>query len=349
LISKDPWTEDQISALKSFCDLRSFDISYYPGIAPGQWDIFNDLPPTVWGEEDVTAPKDLSDALMDDSLKLLSPQGQDFQESHFFNLRPSTQDRPFFYSVLRLSHLREIIQNISQIPREEIGYLINLAVLLQSLLWALLVLILPWLRPHRGTFPISQIFKSLLYFSCLGLGFLFIEIYLIEKGAYFLGDRTYSFSVILAAMLVFTGLGSWLSNRFFKNPQDGLRTCAVVLGVWLLLTLLVFNWLLGALLSWSLLAKCVFLVTWSALGSVPLGFFFPLGLTRLPRESGLIPWAWALNGAFSVVATPLANLVAITEGYRLLVLLGILLYGLAFLSFPLGLAGSKISNPLRRS
>lgn len=349
LVSKDPWNDQELAALKSFCDLRSFDISYFPGIVPGQSEIFNDLPPTVWGEEDVTAPKDASDALMDDSTKLLSTQGPDFLKTHFFNLRPSTQDRPFFYSVLRLSHLQEIIQNISQIPREEIGYLINIAVLLQSLLWALLVLVLPWLRPHRGSFPISQVFKSLLYFSCLGLGFLLIEIFLIEKGAYFLGDRTYSFSVILAAMLVFTGLGSWLSNRYLRNPQTGLRAAAIILGAWLLLTLLLFNWTLGALLSWPLLAKCLFLVAWSALASVPLGFFFPLGLTRLPRESGLIPWAWALNGAFSVVATPLANLLAISAGYRLLIVLGLLLYGLAFLSFPMALANPKPANPLRRS
>jgi hypothetical protein len=70
------------------------------------------------------------------------------------------------------------------------------------------------------------------------------------------------------------------------------------------------------------------------LASVPLGFFFPLGLTRLPRDSGLIPWAWALNGAFSVVATPLANLLAIAEGYHLLILLSLGLYILAYLFFP---------------
>src|SRR5579871_1549591 len=349
LVAKDPWTDDQIKALKDFCDQRSFDISYYPGIKPGESEIFNDLPPTVWGVDDVTAPKDVSDALMDDSLKLLSPQGDNFLKYHFFNLRPSTQDRPFFYSVLRLSRLQEIIQNISQIPREEIGYLINLAVLLQSLAWALLVLILPWLRPHRAQFPILQVFKSLLFFSCLGLGFLFVEIFLIEKGAYLLGDRTYSFSVILAAMLVFTGLGSWLSSLYLKAPREGLRLAAVVLGVWLVITYFFLNGILGSLLSWSLFAKCFFLIFWSALASVPLGFFFPLGLSRLPRESGLIPWAWALNGAFSVVATPLANLLAVTEGFHVLVLAGLLLYALAFLAFPMAAVAPKFPNPLRRS
>ncbi len=336
LITKDPWTQEQLDSLKSFCDLRSFDISYYPGITPGESEIFNDLPPTllVGADDQVAAPTETSDALMDDSLKLLSPQGKDFLNSHFFNLQPSTRDRPFFYSILRPSHLQEILKNLSQIPREEIGYLINLAVLLQSLPWALLVLVLPLLGRARSAVPLPQLGKTLVYFSCLGLGFLFIEIVLIEKGAYFLGDRTISFSLVLSAMLVFSGLGSWLSGNFLRQPKDALRPAGLALAVWFILSLGLLDFALGALLSSPLLVKCLFLGTWTALASVPMGFFFPLGLSRLPRESSLIPWAWALNGAFSVVATPLANLLAIAAGYRPLILLSLALYILAFLAFP---------------
>jgi hypothetical protein len=304
----------------------------------GSWEIYNDLPPTVWaaGDEPVAAPKEISDALRDDAFHLLSPQGQAFRDSHFFNLRPSTHDRPFFYSVLRSAHLRDILNNLSQIPREEIGYLINLAVLPQSLLWALLVLALPLVKHARGSVPLPQLGKTLVYFSCLGLGFLFIEIVLIEKGAYFLGDRTIAFSLILCAMLVFSGLGSWISGRTPREPQTLLRFAGLGVGLWLLLSFSLLDGTLSALLSWPLPAKCVFLAGWAALASFPLGFFFPLGLSRLPRESGLIPWAWALNGAFSVVATPLANLLAIGAGYHWLMLLSFCLYGLAFLAFPPG-------------
>lgn len=348
LVSKEPWAPGALESLRSFCDSHSFDISYFPGLARGDWEIFNDLPPTILsaGDEPVAAPKEISDALRDDCLQLLSPQGQAFRDSHFFNLRPSTHDRPFFYSVLRLSHLREIIDNLSQIPREEIGYLINLAVLPQSLFWALLVLALPLVKHARGTVPLPQLGKTLVYFSCLGLGFLFIEIVLIEKGSYFLGDRTIAFSLILCAMLVFSGLGSWFSGSFLRQPQDLLRPAALALGIWLLLSLGLMDGMLGSMLSRSLGAKCFILGAWAALASFPLGFFFPLGLSRLPRESGLIPWAWALNGAFSVVATPLANLVAIGEGYHWLLILSFALYGLAFVAFPPGL--SKQENPGRR-
>ncbi len=342
LITKDPWSPENLTALQKYCDLRSFDISYYPGLtaASATTEIFNDLPPTVWSgaDDQVAAPTEVSDALRDDLLQLLSPQGPAFLKNHFFNLAPSTRNRPFFFSVLRLNHLQEILQNLSQIPREEIGYLINLAVLAQSLVWALLVLALPLLGRARGAVPLPRLGKTLLYFSCLGLGFLFIEIELIEKGAYFLGDRTYAFSLVLAAMLVFSGIGSWLSGGFLKEPMEGLKPAAIALGIWLLLSLGPVNWVLEALLAWPLPVKCLVLSAWAALAALPLGFFFPLGLSRLPRESGLIPWAWALNGAFSVVATPLANLLAISSGYQVLVLAGLGLYALAILAFPPGLA-----------
>ena len=206
--------------------------------------------------------------------------------------------------------------------------------LAQSLLWALLVLALPLLGRARSVVPLPQLGKTLVYFSCLGLGFLFIEIVLIEKGAYFLGDRTIAFSLVLSAMLVFSGLGSWFSGSFLKQPKDGLRPAGIALVLWFLLSLGALDWTLGALLAWPLPAKCALLGAWAALASLPLGFFFPLGLSRLPRESSLIPWAWALNGAFSVVATPLANLLAIAGGYRPLILLSLALYGLAYLAFP---------------
>jgi len=345
LMAKDPWSEGQLAFLKTFCDDRSFDLSYYKGIKPGETEIFNDLPPTLWtGETDTAAPEDATDSLRNESLQLLSGQGKEFRKSYFFNLYPSTHDRPFFYSVLRLSNLGQILNNLSQVPREEIGSLINLAVLAQSLLWALLVMALPLLKHGQSKATLAPLGRTLFYFSCLGLGFLFIEIMLIEKGAYFLGDRTVSFSLVLSSMLVFSGLGSWLAGRFPHEPKESLRLAGLALGLWLLLSIGFLDGALSALLSWPVPVKCLVWGAWAALASISLGFFFPLGLIRFPRESGLIPWAWALNGAFSVVATPLANLLTITGGFRLLTLLSLGLYGLAFLAFPSGDSKNEIAG-----
>ncbi len=67
-----------------------------------------------------------------------------------------------------------------------------------------------------------------------------------------------------------------------------------------------------ATLDWPWLAAGRLVVAAVAPVSLALGMPFPLGLART-GSGPMLPFAWAVNGAFSVVATPLANLLA-TQG-----------------------------------
>jgi hypothetical protein len=60
---------------------------------------------------------------------------------------------------------------------------------------------------------------------------------------------------------------------------------------------------------------------------------FPLGLGTA-GTGGFLPWAWGLNGAFSVLATPLANLIAREAGFSRVLLCAAILYGIAVVTFP---------------
>ena len=331
LVFKNPVAESDLKIIRKFCSDRSFDTSYFPGIEPAKLEIWNDLPPITF---DVDAPYDrsdkASDSLMDDTLKLLSKDGDAFQKNYFFNLTPSTLDRPFFYSVLKLSNIGQVLNSISLVPRQEIGYLINLAVLVQSILLASVVLLLPLVfRKQTHFHGIGQV---ALYFSSLGLGFLFIEIFMIEKASYFLGDRATAFTLVLCGMLFFSGLGSWAAGRL-KDPQKGLAWALAGAGLWLIFSLIGLTGLLSAYLSSPMTLKCLVLLGVLAPVSFALGLPFSLGLSRLKSEGGMVPWAWALNGAFSVVATPLANLLANSTGYSLLLGLSLGLYLVVFLVF----------------
>jgi hypothetical protein len=298
-------------------------------------EIWNDLPAITFDQNAAYDRSDkASDSLMDDSLKLLSKDHDQFIKDYFFNLKPSTLDRPFFYSALRLSHLGQILGSISLIPREEISYLINLAVLTQSILLALAVLFLPLIFRRKNTGRTSGLGWLALYFASLGLGFLFIEIVLIEKASYFLGDRATAFTLVLAGMLFFSGAGSWAAGRM--GPDKSFRGFQIALGaagVWLLFALLGLTPLLSASISFSLPVKCALLAAILAPVSFALGMPFSLGLSRLKSRGELVPWAWALNGAFSVVATPLANLLANGWGYSPLLGLSLGLYLLVFVTF----------------
>ena len=89
-----------------------------------------------------------------------------------------------------------------------------------------------------------MLFEAVLYFAGLGLGFLFLEVYLIEKASFFLNDRTYGFAVVLAGMLIFSGLGSFLSGRYLAHPRRGLAIACSTVVIWIILSWLFLDPLL---------------------------------------------------------------------------------------------------------
>ena len=170
-------------------------------------------------------------------------------------------------------------------------------------------------------------FRAAAYFAALGLGFLFIEIFFIERASFYLNDRTSAFALVLTAMLIFSGLGAMLAGRFSADPRRGVALAGGVVVAWCAAMWLGLQPMLLASLGWPFLARAL----------VVLGLLAPvsvaLGLSRA-GSGAFLPWAWALNGAFSVVSTPLANLIATQRGYDGVLLLALLLYLLCIIVFP---------------
>lgn len=333
LASRTPIRPADIDLLARFCSERSFDTPHFPGIDPAQVQVWNDLPQVSFDDASVSRQEKATDALMDD-VQLLRTNPAELR-GQFFDVTPATYDRPFFWSVLRLSGLDRILPRIEIVPREEIGALINLAVLGQALVLALVLAGLPVLRWRSHRPSGRRLARSLVYFGGLGLGFLLIEIYLIEKTAFWLNDRTYGFSIVLTAMLLFSGYGSYLSGRFGANPRMRVTLAIGLVIGWVFLCWMGFDRLLIALFAWPFWVKCLLIAVMIAPVAVALGVPFPAGLSAYAGEhSRFLPWAWSLNGGFSVIATPLANLVAISFGYNWLLIGAGLLYGLVALSFP---------------
>lgn len=336
LVSKRPFSPEQVQTLREFCERRSFDTSYYPGIDPAKVAVWNDLPLVSFEQETILSSSDrANDALRDEALRIFSDDNAGFVAGHFFNLAPSTYDRPFFYSVLHPSQLGNILKKIALIPREEIGYLINLAVLAQALVLALAVLSLPLIRWRTARPGAGVLVESVFYFAGLGLGFLFLEIYLIEKVSFYLNDRTYAFAAVLSAMLMFSGLGSFYAGRFLDRPRRGIAVACAAAFVWIVLAYLFLDGALLATLGLSFAVKCALTALIIAPLAFALGIPFPLGLYQFRgTRSNYLPWAWSLNGAFSVISTPLANLLAVAAGYKMVLVLSLVLYVIVFMAFP---------------
>jgi hypothetical protein len=333
LISRSPWDKARIDRIKAFADDRSFDLSFYPGFdaKAARESLYNDLPSVDFRTGEITA-RGPDDAIADEASAVLA--GRPTASQAAFSLTPITLDRPAFYAVLDLRRLDTLIKRLEVLPQGEIGALVNLAVLAQAALIALIVLAVPLIvrRRLKAEAPTGGLGR-IVYFSALGLGFLFVEIFLIEKAAVFLNDRTTAFALVLTGMLVFSGAGAMLAGRIGAAPRLWVGLAALVmLGLGLAVFRVGEQTLLDHLtLAWNVRAALV--LGLAAAVSLMLGLPFPLGLRQV-GDGRFLPWAWALNGAFSVVATPLANLIAREAGFSWLLYAAGGLYLLAFIAFP---------------
>lgn len=336
LIGKEPFSETDIAALRAFCSDLSFDCSYYAGIDPETIEVWNDLPRVSFDDETVdTRGDEASDALRDDLLALLSPERERFLAENFFSLRPVTLDRPFLQYIFRPSRLGQLVAKVDLIPHEEIGFLVNMAVLAQAAIFAFIVLLTPMARIRSVGGSAGSVIKGVLYFASLGLGFLAIEITLIEKFTFLLNDSVSAFAVVLSGMLVFSGAGSYLASRFESRPMRGLTLAATVIVGSLAVYLIFLDRVILALLDAPPAIKIAAILGLIAPISVALGIPFSLGMSSLRgRMTGFLPLAWGINGAFSVISSPLASIIAVSYGYSVVFWMALLLYPLAWLTFP---------------
>ncbi len=312
LVKRDPLTFPETEALQKFSRDRNFDVVYYPGIRESETNIYVQMPDNDY----YRAFKSVIE---------IGTRGA-FLRDYIFDIKPVTDEKPFFHHYLRLGSLKEtqkVMGGKSQFFIEE-GYLLPV-VLAQVLLLSLVLLVLPAIKSRERTRP-SPV---LLYFALLGLGFMFVEVPLIQGMILPLENPSYAIAVVLAAVLICSGTGSLLSEKFssLRTPRTVITLAALVIPYGLGLTALA-----GAIAAYSLPVKFVLSFLLVAPAAALMGIPFPMGIRLLgERSPGLIPWAWAVNGCFSVLAPILATMLALALGFKAVFLAGALMYAGAFL------------------
>jgi hypothetical protein len=242
---------------------------------------------------------------------------------YHFNLRPPTDDRPFFFHFFRWRQTPDILATLGTFwqPFGGSGYLVLLALLGLMIVFALPLALTPlvFLR-QRHAIPSLGV-RIPAYFAFLGAGYLLVEIPLIQRFTLLLDRPSLALATVLFCILLASGLGSLYSTRLKLRPS-----LASLVGY-----LIVMNatspFLIKCALPWSLEARI--LVT--CLLTFPAGFLmgipFASGLRSLEeRKPGLIPWAWAINGSVSGISGVLSAMIALDVGIGLALGAGTLAY-----------------------
>ncbi len=259
-----------------------------------------------------------------------------FYDGLDIDVSPPTDDKPFFFQMLRLKDFAKSMQVHAFDPnRSNLQAIRTLGTLLLIVtVLSILCIIVP-LALSRRKIPLKGSTPFLVFFFAIGLGFMFVEISQMQRLMVFLGHPTYALSVVLFTLLVGTGVGSALSERYVKDVHS--RRPMLVLGV-LLAVLVLFGLATPPLISAFSSATNGVRVTSSAAMLLVVGLLlgtpFPLGMRAAAgKHKEVTPWLWGLNGAAGVLCSVLAMATAITWGISVSFWIGVVCYVVALVSF----------------
>lgn len=257
-----------------------------------------------------------------------SPDRAAWRAAYPFNVEPPTDDSPFFFEHRKMSQIYRFQGFLTGLTRGLDGQTI-LAILLLEMLLVSLLLFGASARMERGRRHVA----GWLYFTAIGLGFMLVEVTFSQRLVLFLGHPAYALSVVMFAILLFSGLGAMAAPALARrlNLAWGLGAVALLLLFWALAG----NWLVAQMMDFSKPLRMAVAVLLLAPPAFFMGMAFPEAVRRLrnrgEQELGLY---WAFNGVASVTASVLAVILAMSVGFRVVLLLALACYVLAALLLP---------------
>ena len=310
---KTPFTDLEIADARKYAEKLGRTMLYYPGMQK---------------DENLYAK-----ILMDDDYR------QYFQIAGF-DLTPATDDHPFFDHILKFGSsvdinnpiLPEELRGIAKMFRwkpsgfikEIVGNLELaqsdvpvLAIAIEGTIISLLGIFVPlFFFSRKKTAQKNVRWAVIFYFSFLGMGFIMIELCFIKQYILFLGHPAYSIALIISGLLVFSGIGSFLSEKFGDRPQIALRFIFPTIFLLIVVTIFTTQPIFQAFLGTPLIVRSM--VTFVLLAPIGLcmGFPFPLGLRLIHQVSpNLVGWAWGINGFMTVIGSVLTVIISLVSGF----------------------------------
>lgn len=261
---------------------------------------------------------------------LNSPFPEIFENTYQFNITPVADDNPFFYNYYKWSNFRlDHIYSGRAGQKFPIGNLILITMMGLATLAALLFIILPLWFNQRSGLKSTKVLQTLMYFSALGAAYIFIEVILIQRFTLFIGYPTKAITTTIFGLLVFSGIGSYISPRICTSNSRLRLVIAILVG---LVVLYAFGLkpLLSSMLKIDDSIRSLIAIVIIAPLALLMGMPFPTGIRQLGFQTqAIVPWAWGMNGVFSVVGSVLVIIVSMVSSFTMATIVGALLYALA--------------------
>ncbi len=255
-----------------------------------------------------------------------------------YEIGPVTDNAPFFWHFARF---RDAIQGTAHKKlgwdmEDATGERVLMTLLATVIVLAAVFLLLPFFAIREVWSRIPYKATAAVYFAALGMGFMFFEIVLIQKLTLFLGYPTYSLTVTLFALLLFTGIGSFVSAGYRGSRNRLLLILLATLTVLMLFYQVALGPIANAWIGTPLALRIVITIACLAPLGICLGTFMPLGLSTVAsvteHKAEFVAWAWAVNGFFSVISSILATMLSMSYGFTVVLMLAVVIYLIGILA-----------------
>lgn len=308
LVKNGAFTEEEIAKLIAFSKNKGDNIHYAPGKVTEGY---------------------IANLILTDEIEKI------YEES-YVELRPSTDDWPFITQRVKPFH-----NEITLKMKKDIYFFYPEPFLLLKkttknvLIYSLLFLLLPlFFLNLKGFNQLKNKFGTVVYFVSLGLGFMFLEIVFMQKYIFILGHPVYAFSYVLAALLISSGFGSLISNKF-KNPYFAIFIGISGILVSSAIFFLFFKYFATNVIGLAFIYRALISILLISFNGIFMGFMMPSGIRAISKTEDAIPWMWSVNSVFSVVASFLSVLLSIIYNFTTVLLLGVLVYIIGTIFFVL--------------
>lgn len=308
--------------LAQFCEDKNFDLVFLEGMQREMANRFNRFDQPYHYE----ATRQLAGMYR-------TGRQDDFFRRYLLDVAPQTDMRPFPGRFLKWSKVKALYRSMGSrfYALFMSGEIVVSVVLLQALCIALILLILPLFVSTRAIQRPK--FSRSTYFFAVGSGFMLAEIYFIKRMIILVGDPVISFSVVIAGILVFTGLGGiWVQTKSRPNPRLVLAILIPVLALEVAAFELLLPWMLKCTSPVRFIISILFLMPAGFLMGMP----FPIGMQFFLDSPIQRAYAWSVNGCASVLSAIVAAQIAISWGIPVVAAGGGFFYLAAFF-----LAGGK--------
>ena len=306
IFKKSEFTDDEVRKIETVAELNDFQVLFTP----------------------LTRPANLFTQMID------APDPAALWASFDTNVEPTRDNNPFFFNSVRFANLSNVIEGTTgEWQKTNLGTSILFALFAITSVLVLLFIIGPLVlvRGRALATGVGTKLSYLLYFACLGAGFIIVEVAMIQKFILFLGHPVYSLAVVLFSVLAFSAIGSYMSGRISDEAlTPALMKLLAVLVVLVVVYIVALPPIFYGLVGLAREIRIVLAVVLMAPLAMVMGMPMPIGIRLLARSAPeIIPWAWGVNGATSVMGSVAALVIAILTGFNQALLVGAGLYLLA--------------------